>query len=254
MLFHTAAGHHVLPRMHVALRHCCQPQYQTSRLGNWRAYRVVISRLPTPVRGKPMPCGGSARLNHPILMRQVGWQRTPQPPAFNAACGLAYSRKLMHVGHVAAPDPRVSGRADRGSWRLRTPTGVGSGVRRVASVGHVAAPDPGVSGRAHRGSWQLRTPSRVGSGIRAPWLARRLRPAGGPASTCGGSRTIPRGFGICLRGSGPVVAAAECFVLVDTQQHRTCHHVGSGPGDRCPHLSGLASRAQLSRGLVRGYG
>ena len=86
------------------------------------------------------------------------WQRTPQPPSFNAAGGLASGERLAHVGHVAAPDPGVGGHAHRGTWRLRTPAragsggpevrayatrgGTGPGGRRPRPQGHVAAPDP----------------------------------------------------------------------------------------------------------------
>jgi len=69
-----------------------------------------------------------------------------------------------------------------------------------------------------------------------------------------GSRTSPRGFGTCPRESGPVEASPEHFVQVDTLQRRTCHLMGSGPGGRCPQLSGPGFCAQLPRGLVRGYG
>ena len=68
-----------------------------------------------------------------------------------------------------------------------------------------------------------------------------------------GSRTSPRGFGTCPRESGPVEAGPEHFVQVDTWQRRTCHLVGSGPGGRCPQLSGPGFCVQLPRGLVRGY-
>jgi len=46
----------------------------------------------------------------------------------------------------------------------------------------------------------------------------------------------------------------EGLRLWDTWQRRTCHLVGSGPGGRCPQLSGPGFCAQLPRGLVRGYG
>src|SRR6185437_9969444 len=72
------------------------------------------------------------------------WQRTPQPPVFNAAGGLASGRRLVPVGHVAVPDPGIGDRAHRGTWRFRTPAQAGSGGPEVGPVGHVAAPDPGV--------------------------------------------------------------------------------------------------------------
>ena len=90
------------------------------------------------------------------------WQRTPQPPSFNAAGGLASGGRLAPVGHVAAPDPGVGGRAHRGTWQLRTPAragsggpevracgtrgGTGPGGRRPRSQGHVVAPYPCPSG------------------------------------------------------------------------------------------------------------
>ena len=86
------------------------------------------------------------------------WQRTPQPPASNAAGGLTSGRRLATVGHVAAPDPGVDSRAHRETWRLRTPARVGerrSGGRpcgtrggarpwgrRPRPQGLVRAPDP----------------------------------------------------------------------------------------------------------------
>src|SRR6185437_16236070 len=100
------------------------------------------------------------------------WQRTPQPPAFNAAGGLASGRRLVPVGHVAAPDPGVGGRAHRGTWRFRTPAHAGSGGPEVGPVGHVAAPDPGVGGRAHKGLRGLRSPTQIGCWVRVPWLSR----------------------------------------------------------------------------------
>jgi len=51
------------------------------------------------------------------------------------------------VGHMAAPDLGVGGRAHRDMWRCQT---------------------QGSGGRAYRGTWRLRTPSRAGSGVRAP--------------------------------------------------------------------------------------
>jgi len=92
------------------------------------------------------------------------WQCTPQPPAFNAAGGLASGRRLVPVGHVAVPDPGVGGRAHRGTWWFRTPAQAGSEGPEVGPVGHVAAPDPGVGGRAHRGLRRFRTPAQAGSG------------------------------------------------------------------------------------------
>ena len=55
--------------------------------------------------------------------------------------------------------------------------------------------------------------------------------------TCG-PETIPRGFGTCPRGFGPVVAVPECFSLADTWRHRTCQYVRRRSGDRGPQLSG----------------
>ena len=112
------------------------------------------------------------------------------------------------------------------------------GVRRPRLQGHVAAPDPFPSGE--RGPGTL-----TSSKAQAYWRS---------GFHMWGSRTSPRGFGTCPREFGPVEAGPEHFVQVDTWQRRTCHLVGSGPGDRCPQLSGPGFCAQLPRGLVRGYG
>jgi len=118
---------------------------------------------------------------------------------------------------VAAPDPGV--------WRPRR-------------QGHVAAPDPFPSGEWGPGAL-------TSSKAQASWRS---------GFHMWGSRTSPRGFGTCSRESGPVEAGPEHFVQVDTWQRRTCHLVGSGPGGRCPQLSGPGFCVQLPRGLVRGYG
>ena len=116
------------------------------------------------------------------------WQRTPQSPSFNVARGLASGGRLAPVGHVAAPDPGVGGRAHRGTWRLRTPAragsggpevracgtrgGTGPGGRRPRPQGHVAVPDPCPSGEWRSGGQPCGT--RGGAG---PW-GRRPHPQG----------------------------------------------------------------------------
>ena len=112
------------------------------------------------------------------------------------------------------------------------------GVRRPRLQGHVAALDPFPSGE--RGPGAL-TSSKAQASCRSGFHM-------------WGSRTSPRGFGTSPRESGLVEASPEHFVQVDTWQRRTCHLMGSGPGGRCPQLSGPGFCAQLPRGLVRGYG
>jgi len=46
-------------------------------------------------------------------------------------------------------------------------------------------------------------------------------------------------------------AGPEHFVQVDTWQRRTCHLVGSGPGGRCPQLSGPGFCAQMLSARLR---
>ena len=85
-------------------------------------------------------------------------------------------------------------------------------------VGHVAAPDPGVGGRAHRGTWRLRTPARAGvevprltpgwlddSGlleVRLPLVEAQVQPA------------EVRDLSAGVRARGPWLPLLSAFVLV----------------------------------------
>jgi len=164
-----------------------------------------------------MPCSDSARLLRPHLMRQAGWL---------PAEGLRLWDTCRHRTRRSAVAPTGTRGGARPGGLAATPTG------------HVAAPDPFPSGE--RGPGAL-----TSSKAQASWRS---------GFHMWGSRTSPRGFGTCPRESRPVEAGPEHFVQVDTWQRRTCHLVESGPGGRCPQLSGLGFCAQVSRGLVRGYG
>ena len=139
------------------------------------------------------------------------WQRTPQPPAFNAAGGLASGRRLVPVGHVAVPDP---------------------GGRQPRPQGHVAVPDPCPSWERRSGGRPCGT--RGGAG---PW-GRRPRPQGlarapdsypnrvlGPGPLAG---STCRGPGPARGGSGPVRGGPNPWSVVAVPERLRPCLVGDG--------------------------